>query len=213
MCGELRVQGSKFIRNFLWAPVVAMTMILVVAGLDFFARTHSTDMEDGGIGVVFTGQFVRVRVGLTLMDNGQFDRLYLSGVNPRAGMTTTGFADQFDLNEKLRKDLLEGRLVLGGQADSTFANALETRCWLDENPTQLPIFLLTSSDHMPRASLMLEFALDGRRVERISIFEDPSDFRDYTVEFGKYLASRIVTYWKRMRGDRVGECQQGSISN
>ena len=115
-------------------------------------------------------------------------------------------ASQFNLDDKLRNDLSKGILVLGSRADNTFANANEARCWLLRNPTHLPIVLITSSDHMPRASLLLEFALDGRRVERMSVFDDPSDFRDYAEEFGKYIVAYAVAFWQKLSGADSAQC-------
>jgi len=189
-----------------WLPVLVAAIVFAVALADFHERTQSTNMDDGGLGVVFTGQFVRVREGLELLQNGKLDGLFVTGVNPRAGMTIEGFANQFSLDGKLRNDLSEGILVLGSRADNTFANANEVRCWLLRNPTHLPIVLITSSDHMPRASLLLEFSLDGRRVERMSVFDDPSDFRDYAREFGKYLVAYAIATWQKLSGAYSAQC-------
>ncbi|MBW8636189.1 YdcF family protein [Hoeflea sp. WL0058] len=191
---------------FRWLPALAIAIVFSTALADFHERTQSTNMDDGGLGVVFTGQFVRVRKGLELLQSDKLEGLFVSGVNSRAGMTIEGFANQFDLDDKLRSDLSEGILVLGSRADNTFSNANEARCWLLRNPTHLPIVLITSSDHMPRASLLLEFALDGRRVERISVFDDSSDFRDYAREFSKYLVAYAIACWQKLTGAYSVEC-------
>ena len=187
-------------------PVLVVAIVFAVAVADFRERTQSTNLDDGGLGVVFTGQFVRVRKGLELLQSDKLDGLFVSGVNPRAGMTIEGFANKFNLDDKLRNDLSEGALVLGGKADNTFSNANEVRCWLLRNPTHLPIVLITSSDHMPRASLLLEFALDGRHVERMSVFDDPSDFRDYAREFGKYLVAYAFALWQKHSWAYSAQC-------
>ncbi|MEO4041841.1 ElyC/SanA/YdcF family protein [Hoeflea sp. CAU 1731] len=196
----------------LWCPLAAAMAVLLFAICDFSWRMRSTETQKIGLGVVFTGQFVRVREGLALLDSDQIDRLFVSGVNRKAGMTIISFADQFGLNDQLRMDLSDGRLVLSAGARDTFENASETRCWLRKYPKETSVLLITSSGHMPRASLMLEFALKGRRVERLSILEASAGRGDFMGEFGKYVITYMLGCWRRIRWADFDECNQSLTS-
>tara|TARA_R110002049_G_C9160812_1_gene560983 strand:- start:1822 stop:2445 length:624 start_codon:yes stop_codon:yes gene_type:complete len=109
--------------------------------------------------VVFTGQFDRVELALSLFDQGRLDRIFISGVNNRAGITPQGFADQFRISSNARAALASGQIILAPDADTTIENALETACWLDTQQGIGEIVLITGHSHMPRASWALEGAL------------------------------------------------------
>ena len=119
--------------------------------------------------MVFTGQFDRVFAGLKLLREGRVERLFISGVNPGAGIQKERFATQFSLDADLRQALASGRLALGEQAQNTLENGAETACWRQERSLSGPLLLITSCLHMPRASLALERSLPEVTVVRLCL--------------------------------------------
>jgi hypothetical protein len=79
---------------------------------------------------VFTGADERVRVGLELLKAGLVKRLYISGFNPNAGIWSLNhFEKKFGNGEDDMRPLLKCCIQFGALADTTFQNAVETRCW------------------------------------------------------------------------------------
>jgi len=92
-----------------------------------------------------------------------------SGVNGGAGITPQNFADQFRVSSTARAALNSGQIILAPDANTTIENALETACWLHNQPGVHDIVLITGLSHMPRASWALESALAGSvSVRRLS---------------------------------------------
>ncbi len=146
------------------------------------------------VAIVFTGQFERTHAGLDLLRQGQIEQLFISGVNPGAGMRIERFADEFGLDARLRSALEAGRINLGPRAQSTSQNALETACWLRARHLSGPILLITSQAHMPRASLALEWAVGGQGVERWSLRSEraPPSLEIIASEFLKFVVTAIA---------------------
>ena len=151
--------------------VVAFMGIVV----DFALRSRVIDHTDQlpSTAVVFTGQFDRIERGLELLAAGEVKHLFISGVNPKAGLTVRGFADQFSLTSDQRVWLETDKITLAPDAHSTLENALETACWLDHHPDVLAVALITSQQHMARASVALERAIGPVRIIRVA--SDPVD--------------------------------------
>jgi uncharacterized SAM-binding protein YcdF (DUF218 family) len=169
---------------------------LAALAVDFARRTGSTAPATGPLpatAVVFTGQFARVHAGLSLLREGRVARLFISGVNPGAGIRVQGFADQFGLDAGLREALATGRLLLGPHAQTTAENAVETACWFRAQGLTGPVVLITGRAHMPRASLALERALPGAEVVRWPLPPDleAGPARTLVLEFGKYAGTRL----------------------
>lgn len=147
--------------------LLATILAFCVDGLfrDFISRGQS-DADKQSIprtAIVFTGQFDRIRFALGLMEEGVFDRLFISGVNPAAGIVPTSFAAQFSLSPRLISAMAAGDIVLATDANTTIENAIETSCWLSLHPNNSTVALITSQKYMARASLALERALPARR--------------------------------------------------
>jgi uncharacterized SAM-binding protein YcdF (DUF218 family) len=174
--------------------VGALLLPIAFAVGDFYRRTQSTFVptQSPQPGVVFTGQFSRVHAGLSLLELGHITPLLISGVNQGAGIPVAGFADQFQLSATLRVAIATGALVLATDANNTFENARETRHWLTTLSTKQPIVLITNQFHMPRASLALEQALQGRQVLRYCVTESTVRYEGVAVEFWKYLGTWVV---------------------
>ena len=162
-------------------------------------------------GVVFTGQFDRIRLGLDLMTRHEIRRLFISGVNRGAGLNPDTFARQFDLSSSLAAELASGGIILATEADNTFQNACETAQWLAGRPDITRILLITSRTHMPRASLALDRAVGSSvSIERLSVDapanETPAAFLREFFSFAKTLAAPFLPNAVRP-DDRSGPCR------
>jgi len=166
---------------------------------DFERRTSSsvTDFALPAQAVVFTGQFDRVRLALDLMERGEIERVFITGVNAGAGILEGRFVTQFSLEGDLLQAFVDGKIVLGTLATTTLQNATETKCWVERTGQFGPILLITSKRHMPRASVALEQALPGHKIWRMSLpYTGQSDgnARSIQEEYLKYLATFVITY-------------------
>jgi hypothetical protein len=181
-----------------------LVALLGLAAFDFAMRMRPSGGENlPGNGVVFTGQFDRVRAGLQLLEKGRFDRLFISGVNAGAGINPEHFADQFDLSPQLREALASGTLMLGTQANSTVENGLETACWYRQEKLNGPLLVITGRDHMPRASIALEGSLPEVIIERLPIDDGEPSLTKLVGEFGGYVATVAFRTIKSL-ADTVG---------
>lgn len=158
--------------RMIWYIFCAISLFVVVfvgVVVDFALRSRVIDYTNQlpSTAVVFTGQFDRIERGLDLLAAGQVQRLFISGVNPKAGLTVSGFADQFALTAGQRLWLETGQITLAPDAHTTLENALEAACWLERQPDLHSVALITSQRHIARASLALERAI-GFRVIRVA---------------------------------------------
>jgi uncharacterized SAM-binding protein YcdF (DUF218 family) len=157
------------------------------------------------IAIVFTGQFDRIERGIDLLEEGRVEGLFISGVNPGAGLNSETFTRQFKLSPALEEGLKTGHITLATEAQDTIENALETACWLAQYPETRSILLLTSHLHMPRASLALERA-SGVRVERLPVGADEVDASALlSSEFWRFVGTWLMTllpsrYWLARSG-------------
>lgn len=161
----------KVVVFLILASAVVLVALAVALVREFSIR--SVAAEDTAdlptTAIVFTGQFDRVELALHLFDQGQLDRIFISGVNAGAGITPQNFADQFRISSNARAALNSGHIILAPDANTTIENALEAACWLDKHPGVREIVLITGRSHMPRASWALESALVGSvSVRRLS---------------------------------------------
>lgn len=181
--------------------------ILALLAHGFWQRGYSTwSATNPTAAVVFTGQFNRVNAALRLFEDGKITRLFISGVNPGAGIEATTFADQFNLSPRVRQALHTGQITLGERAGSTLENARETACWLQAHPEQRTLTLITGATHMPRASLALERAVGkGVSITRYTVpTQGKPPLRRWMSEFGKFAATAVVTlapahWWQNSR--------------
>lgn len=156
---------------FLSVFVIILIFIAFFGVLADFAFRSRPNLENNPLpstAIVFTGQFDRIQRGLELLAAGEAQHLFISGVNPKAGLTVRGFADQFGLTADRRLWLETGQITLAPDAQTTLENALETACWLDHHPDVRAVALITSQRHMARASLALERAIGPVRVIRMA---------------------------------------------
>jgi uncharacterized SAM-binding protein YcdF (DUF218 family) len=177
---------------------VAISLITVGMTIrtDYLRRALiPTEIAMPATAIVFTGQFDRVNTGLALLENGAVSTLFISGANAGAGILADEFAAQFNLTVTQRVALAGGRIVLASGAENTIANALETRCWLVKRErSQDDVVLITSSGHLPRATLALERAL-GRGVAGIAsdAVESGRHIEASSSEILKFVATWLIT--------------------
>jgi len=140
-----------------WSGFLGLALVGAVVGyvsFDSFSVPSLDRIRQVSAGVVFTGQFQRVDVGLRLAGAGAVPRLYISGVNGNAGIDPAHFVEQFSIRNPDIADL--PRLVAccvewGERADNTFQKAQDTKCWVDRRGLTGPLLLITSRLHMARA--------------------------------------------------------------
>lgn len=142
------------------ASAVVLSALAVSLVREFSIRSASVSDATSlpATAVVFTGQFDRIDLALHLFDQGHVERIFISGVNGKAGIAPQDFADQFRLSSIAQAALASGEIILAPDAKTTIENALETACWLDGQPDVGEIVLITGLSHMPRASWALERA-------------------------------------------------------
>lgn len=164
--------------RMIWYILGAVGLLACIFGgmfADFAVRSRPTDDRRAlpPALVVFTGQFDRIERGLELLAAGQARSLFISGVNPKAGLKVERFADQFALTAEQENWLTTGRLTLAPHANTTLENALEAACWLELLSDTQSVTLITSQRHMARASLALERATKPVHVIRVA--SDPPE--------------------------------------
>ena len=135
--------------------------------------------------VAWTGDNYRIHTAVALLEQGQADKLLISGVNKNAK------PDLFlgNISPEIRN-----KIDLGYQATTTEGNALETADWVYKNKIK-SLILVTSFYHMPRSLLELNHALP-----HISVYPNPSWPKDFT-ESTEWIHTRsafhlIVEYHK-----------------
>jgi uncharacterized SAM-binding protein YcdF (DUF218 family) len=188
----MRVAGRVFL---------GMALISVALGFlafDSFDVPSEAEVRRTSVGIVFTGAFERVDGGLRLLNAGAIPRLYVSGVNAGAGILPARFVSQFSLRNPNIPDLQ--RLVAscvewGEDANNTFQNASDTKCWVDRRELAGPLLLITSRQHMARAMAALSAALPGRALIAYPVEDALSSgysLRERALEYLKYLGTIVA---------------------
>ena len=182
-----------------WSGFLGLALVGGVVGYVSFDsfRVPSLDrIHQVSAGVVFTGQFQRVDVGLRLADAGAVPRLYISGVNGNAGIDPAHFVEQFSIRDPDIADLR--RLIAccvewGERADNTFQNAQDTKCWVDRRGLTGPLLLITSRKHMARAMAALSGALPDRVIVPYPVEDGlPTVGRTRMRTYLKYLVTIVA---------------------
>jgi uncharacterized SAM-binding protein YcdF (DUF218 family) len=163
---------------------------------DSFSVPSLDRIRQVSAGVVFTGQFQRVDVGLRLADAGAVPRLYISGVNGNAGIDPAQFVEQFSIRNPEIADL--PRLVAccvewGERADNTFQNAQDTKCWVSRRGLTGPLLLITSRRTLARATAALSGALPGRVIVPYPVEDGQNDVGPNRMrKYLKYLVTIVA---------------------
>jgi uncharacterized SAM-binding protein YcdF (DUF218 family) len=199
----LRKYRGRGVYSVLWRAAGSVFLGLALIGVavgyvsfDSFSIPSLERIRQVSAAVVFTGQFDRVDVGLRLADAGAVPRLYISGVNGNAGLDPAHFVEQFSIRNPDIADLR--RLVAccvewGERADNTFQNAQDTKCWVDRRDLTGPLLLITSRQHMARASAALSGALPDRVIVPYPVEEGtPTVGRTRMRTYLKYLVTFVA---------------------
>ncbi|WP_093094605.1 YdcF family protein [Shimia aestuarii] len=181
--------------------VGAAALFLAFLLFTFMYRTneYETRVALPPTAIVFTGDFDRIHLGLELLVSEQVERVFITGVNGDAGLKTDRFAKQFGLNPDQASWITSGKIVLAPDAHTTFENALEAACWLDNQRQPDAVTLITSPEHMARASIALQRGIAPVNVFRLAA-GDPKNhdrFKIDLVEFSKFTATWVVTLLPR----------------
>jgi uncharacterized SAM-binding protein YcdF (DUF218 family) len=157
-------------------------------------RTEAEIVDRPETAIVFTGDFNRVERGLYLLQMGQVDRLFISGVNPEAGIPVDGFDEQFVLTGDLLEARRNGSLVLGTEAQNTLENAAEAACWLKQEGIGGPVLLISSTSHLQRAIAALSAAVTDVQIVGMGVWEslDTTDPSYRASERAKLEATRLL---------------------
>lgn len=156
-------------------------LVLIGAAVDYsrfdaFSIPSEVQIRTVSAAVVFTGQFGRVDAGLRLVNAGAVPRLYISGVNRRAGIYPANFVKQFSArNPDILglKRLVKCCVEWGERARNTFQNAQDTKCWVDRRRLTGSLLLITSNRHMARAMAALSGTLSGGEIIPYAVDEGP----------------------------------------
>jgi uncharacterized SAM-binding protein YcdF (DUF218 family) len=167
--------------------VAAVLTVLAIGFFGFAGYDKPKDLTRIETGIVFTGADERVRVGLELFKAGLVKRLYISGANPNAGIWLHDFEQKFGNADGNMRPLLRCCIQFGALADNTFQNALETRCWLENQGLRGPILLLTSTRHMARARAAL-----GHLLPMVEITPYPVPEEEVRVNTSERLRQRTI---------------------
>ena len=147
--------------------------------------------------VALTGGAGRVELALHLLENGQADRLLLSGIGGGTDLGTLGRRAGIDTMP------LSNRVTLGRYAASTRGNGVEAASWAEQNGIG-SLIVVTAAYHMPRALAELRQSLPGVRLFPFPVLparargtpENGPGLRQEAEEYSKYLlAVSGLTAW------------------
>ena len=219
MADQFRSLTTKLLSRI--GGTVLSGLVVILAAVDFaLFDTHAVpsreEMGPAAAAVVFTGQFERTDAGLRLLAAKAVPRLYISGVNPRAGMRPGNFVELFAPRNPGIEDLAQ--LVAccvewGERADNTFQNARDTRCWLAARGISGPVVLITSRSHMSRARAALSGAHIANAIIPYPVDDVPKPAPEGRLRaYAEYVATEAVALLPRgLVGEKVygpfaGEC-------
>ncbi len=182
--------------------ILALGLIgaLWVAGLVWFAESipkadagPAPDTRTDAV-VVLTGGPLRLRTGLTLLDEGKARKLFVSGVNPRVELT--------ELLRTAEKSTSQADccIVLGYAADNTAGNAAETKAWMEREGYR-SLRLVTASYHMQRSLNEFRRVMPGVTIVAHPVHPEgfkadnwwawPGTLALIVSEYHKYVAARL----------------------
>ena len=184
--------GQRLMR--LVIGLAAMALAIYAGGFFVFTalidRTPAANKRKADGIVVLTGGPERIAEGYKLLVAGRARRMLISGVNPEVKAT--------DLAELVKDS--QGKfgccVDLGRQAVDTIGNATETANWVKKRGYS-SVILVTSTYHLPRATLELKRAMPGVEVMPYPVFQDklhldgwwhyPGTTKLLVSEYTKYL--------------------------
>lgn len=179
-----------------------------LAGLLWFVELIPQHVKDSQTPtdaiVVLTGGSGRLDVGLSLLEQGVSDKLFVSGVYQGVDV-----AKLLQVVQRKPQDL--DCCISIGHAEDTIGNALETRDWMRQNGYESLRFV-TSAYHMPRALLEFVHVMPDVRIVLHPVFTQnvkhvewwkwPGTTRLIVSEYHKFIGARLrIIFSKILRGD------------
>lgn len=146
---------------------------------------ESRGMETDGI-VVLTGGAHRIELGVTLLAEGEAQRLLISGVNQRIEDET--LRNVLGISE----DLFACCIDLGRVAQNTRENAIEAADWARRRDYK-SLRIVTASDHMPRSLVEFRRAMPGAEFFAHPVSSETWDGMPRASVGG--LAMEYTKYW------------------
>ena len=126
--------------------------------------------------VALTGGSDRIKEAIHLLQEGNADHLFISGVDKNV----TGY----HLLKEVAPEWQE-KIELGYQAKTTRTNAIETAEWVNKNQVK-SIILVTSFYHMPRSLLEIKNEISDLKITPYAVV--PQSFEENT----KWLHTRYA---------------------
>lgn len=196
----IRAIARMVVRVLSMVGLVALFLLFLL--FDFIARTDTDPRaaQPPRTVVVFTGSYDRIHLGLDMIATNAADELLISGANRTSGLIPEKFPMLFDPTPEQAQWVESGRITLAADAHSTFANALETACWLKARPQVTSVTLITQRSHMARASLALERAVGSVQVVRL--VADPQEpYERYMIDLDEFTKF-VITWFATLLPDR-----------
>lgn len=176
------------------AAVAGLALALYAAGFVIFAaaldRRPPEDVAAADGIVALTGGEGRITEAYKLLADGKGERLLITGVHPEVKIETVrhmiaGPAAKFDCC-----------VDVGRRAENTIGNASETAQWVSAHDYR-SIILVTSTYHMPRATLELKRAMPDIAITPFPVVQGtlhldgwwdfPGTTKLLAAEYSKYL--------------------------
>lgn len=186
-----KVRRAALIAAAILAAAYALGLVVFAANLD---RHPPADIAAADGIVVLTGGEGRIAKAVKLLNDGKGARLLITGVHPEVSLASLKKA----LHSK--SDKFGCCIDLGRQAEDTIGNATETAAWVHKNSYR-SIILVTSTYHMPRASLELKRAMPDIIITRFPVVQGslhldgwwdfPGTTRLIVSEYTKYILTLI----------------------
>lgn len=164
--------------SYFFMAFCTLALLWALGGLWFAAsvvsmKPQALDQKTDAI-IVLTGGDKRVNTGLDLLSEGKSERLFVSGVNAKVKPEELVALWQGDHEKVLCC------ITLGYTADTTGANASESRDWINENNIK-SIRLVTSNYHMARSSLIFHQTMPDVEIYKHPVV--PDDFEPWKSQF------------------------------
>ena len=121
-------------------------MLLWCLGFVFFVRqidSYQISKDRTDAIVVLTGGRHRIEEGISLLNNGIGDKLFISGVSKKTSLQEIEKKSKIKINDS-------HKIYLGYNATDTISNAAEIVDWITQNDVH-SLHLVTSNYHLPRA--------------------------------------------------------------
>ena len=188
---------SQRYRHLFFALTIAL-ILFWSAGLLAFLRALPDGVDDNATVtdaiVVLTGGSLRLKTGLTLLQKGRAERLFVSGVHRGVDV------QQLLRNARQSPDAAECCISLGHEADDTAGNAAETSAWMAKYGYR-SMRLVTAAYHMPRSLIEFRNTMPDVQIITHPVFPAqvkleawwrwPGTAGLIFVEYSKYLVARI----------------------